>query len=132
MSRGRLEQIASPQQLYDAPDSAFVADFVGTMNRLRCRVVDGQIELGGEEIVHYRPHEVELVASSDATLTGRVVARFFLGGVIRYIVELDDGQRLQVEAFSRSIAAVGEWFGLRFGQSTEVGKGTAANAHMPD
>jgi len=132
MSRGRLEQIASPQELYDAPAGAFVAEFVGSMNRVRARLVDGRMELGGNNTLHYRPHEVRLVNEKDALPRGRVVARFFLGGVTRHVVELADGQRLTVEAFGRSSAAIGEWFGVSFGQVTEVGNGATSDAHLPD
>jgi putative spermidine/putrescine transport system ATP-binding protein len=130
MSRGRLEQIASPQELYDAPGSAFVAEFVGSINRVRARVVDGRMELGGDATLHYRPHEVHLVEANDANPSGRVVARFFLGGATRYVVELTDGQRLTVDAFGRSSASIGDSFGVRFGQITEVG--AASNAHLSD
>ncbi|HYN30009.1 MAG TPA: ABC transporter ATP-binding protein [Dermatophilaceae bacterium] len=38
MNAGRLEQLAPPAELYSAPATAFVADFVGIANRLACRV----------------------------------------------------------------------------------------------
>ena len=132
MSRGRLEQIASPQELYDAPGSAFVADFGGAMTRLHARVLNGRMELGGEETLHYRPHEVQLVNVTDGALTGEIVARFFLGGVTRYVVALADGQRLMVEAFGKSSASIGESLGLRFGQPTAVGSSKPSHAHLPD
>ena len=34
MRDGRLEQCAAPAELYDRPATAFVAEFVGTMNRI--------------------------------------------------------------------------------------------------
>src|SRR5258706_2272615 len=40
MSAGRLEQIAAPAELYTAPATPFVAEFIGTMNRLDSTVVD--------------------------------------------------------------------------------------------
>src|ERR1700735_3956660 len=42
MSKGRLEQIAAPDELYDHPATAFVAEFVGVMNRL-----PGDLQGGG-------------------------------------------------------------------------------------
>jgi putative spermidine/putrescine transport system ATP-binding protein len=42
-NHGRIEQLGSPQSLYDAPESAFVAGFIGDNNRLRCRL-DGRID----------------------------------------------------------------------------------------
>jgi putative spermidine/putrescine transport system ATP-binding protein len=42
MSNGQLEQIAAPDELYDRPATAFVAEFVGVMNRL-----PGELQSGG-------------------------------------------------------------------------------------
>ncbi|MCY0878959.1 MAG: ABC transporter ATP-binding protein [Firmicutes bacterium] len=52
-NRGRAEQIGTPEDIYDRPSSAFVSSFVGTMNRLTCRVLSrerGVLALGSEEI----------------------------------------------------------------------------------
>ncbi len=44
LRRGRLEQVAPPQELYDRPDTLFVARFVGSppMNLLPARITDGE------------------------------------------------------------------------------------------
>jgi len=99
---------------------------------LRARVHNGRMELGGEETLHYRPHDVQLVDVADGALTGEIVARFFLGSMTRYVVALADGQRLLVEAFGKSSAAISEAIGLRFGQSTDVGKSVPSHAQPPD
>jgi putative spermidine/putrescine transport system ATP-binding protein len=44
---GRLEQVASPDDLYERPATAFVAEFVGTMNRLPAVLRDGEVQLLG-------------------------------------------------------------------------------------
>ena len=41
MSHGRVAQIGTPREVYRAPASRFVADFIGTMNRLPGEVTDG-------------------------------------------------------------------------------------------
>src|SRR5438477_5116490 len=41
LSQGRIEQIGSPVEIYGAPATPFVAEFIGTMNRLESVVVDG-------------------------------------------------------------------------------------------
>lgn len=51
MRAGRLEQIAAPQRLYDEPATAFVATFVGTMNRLEGIMVDGaSVRIGDQTL----------------------------------------------------------------------------------
>src|SRR5213080_4372767 len=50
MYRGRIEQMGSPAEMYSAPETPFVSEFIGTMNRLEATVVDperGVVETGG-------------------------------------------------------------------------------------
>ena len=48
MSHGRLEQLATPREIYRQPASGFVARFVGTMNELPATIVDHHtIDVGG-------------------------------------------------------------------------------------
>src|SRR5437763_10371407 len=50
MYRGRIEQMGAPAEMYSAPATPFVAEFIGTMNRLEATVVDperGVVETGG-------------------------------------------------------------------------------------
>ena len=47
MYGGRIEQMGSPAEMYSAPATPFVAEFIGTMNRLEGTVVDGGVEHGG-------------------------------------------------------------------------------------
>src|SRR5262249_45248292 len=49
MRSGRLEQCAAPTELYDRPATAFVAEFVGTMNHLAgVAGADGMVRVGGQ------------------------------------------------------------------------------------
>jgi putative spermidine/putrescine transport system ATP-binding protein len=51
MRQGRLEQVARPAELYSGPQTAFVAEFVGTMNRLPAKVVSpGKVAVLGREV----------------------------------------------------------------------------------
>ena len=43
MYGGRIEQMGSPAEMYSAPATPFVAEFIGTMNRLEGTVVDGGV-----------------------------------------------------------------------------------------
>ena len=54
MSQGRIEQIASPAEIYGAPATPFVAEFVGTMNRIQATVSDpesGELDVAGTAVV---------------------------------------------------------------------------------
>jgi putative spermidine/putrescine transport system ATP-binding protein len=51
MRGGRLEQVASPAELYDAPQTPFVAEFVGTMNRLPGKLAGaGRVSVLGRDV----------------------------------------------------------------------------------
>jgi putative spermidine/putrescine transport system ATP-binding protein len=107
LSSGRIEQIGTPSEMYGAPATPFVAEFIGTMNRLESVVVDGasgEVEHAGTRLtveaargrtkgervlVLVRPELLVLEPSADGggggenTLTGEVVTQTFLGSVTR-------------------------------------------------
>jgi putative spermidine/putrescine transport system ATP-binding protein len=109
MYRGRIEQMGSPAEMYSAPATPFVAEFIGTMNRLEGTVVDpstGTIDSGGNRLtvdaargkpqgarvlVLIRPETVEVEAANgggDAnSIAGEVLTHTFLGPVTRLRID---------------------------------------------
>ncbi|MGH6882700.1 MAG: ABC transporter ATP-binding protein, partial [Hypericibacter sp.] len=58
MSEGRMEQVGAPFEIYNYPRTRFVASFVGTLNILRGKVIDGgtgRIEVDGQQIATAKP-----------------------------------------------------------------------------
>jgi len=119
MSHGRLEQIAAPDELYTNPATAFVAEFVGVMNR-----IPGELQPGGQvtalgstvPIRGQRPEEATvdvLVRPEGLTLevvengNGIVTTRTFLGSVTRVGVQLSGDIAVQVDRPSAESAALG-------------------------
>jgi iron(III) transport system ATP-binding protein len=106
MHDGAVEQIGTPQEIYDAPSSLFVARFVGHMNFLpatplgpgESRVADLRLrhrpvapDAGGAVTLAIRPEDVVLgPAAREAANRGpaRVAALQFLGGYTRVTLEL--------------------------------------------
>ena len=91
-NNGRIEQLGTPKDLYDAPRTEFVARFVGSAN-----VIGGET-LHLEPSRHYalRPEKIGIsshVSSSSSSLTGQLLDVHFLGSQTRYEV-LVSGQRL--------------------------------------
>jgi putative spermidine/putrescine transport system ATP-binding protein len=119
MHGGRLEQCAPPAELYDRPATAFVAEFVGTMNRLPGRVTGaGTVEVlgrrmpmavdgpdSGEVDVLVRPEAVDVVADPDGE--GQVVATTFLGATTRLTVRLADGREVKVDVPTHEAGVLG-------------------------
>ncbi|HEX5189749.1 MAG TPA: TOBE domain-containing protein [Streptosporangiaceae bacterium] len=111
MKQGKLEQIAFPDQLYAHPVTAFVAEFVGTMNRIPCEVAGtGQVRaLGAVVPVHgqqpagdvkevdvlVRPEGLRIEAAPGGN--GTVTDRSFLGSVSRISVRLSGDVTVKVD-----------------------------------
>lgn len=109
MKDGRLEQIAVPDQLYAHPATAFVAEFVGTMNRIPgeltgsgqvCALgvvvpVNGATPPGGDVDVLVRPEglRIKVVPGGNGIVTDRA----FLGSVTRIGVRLSGDVAVKVD-----------------------------------
>jgi putative spermidine/putrescine transport system ATP-binding protein len=118
MRQGKLEQIAAPDELYADPATAFVAEFVGVMNR-----VPGELQPGGQvtamgmtvPVRGHRPDETEvdvLVRPEGLTMevaengNGIVTTRTFLGSVTRVGVQLSGDVAVQVDRPSAESAGL--------------------------
>ncbi len=117
MNQGLVEQVGSPEQVYQEPANVYVADFLGSANvldvevierssgRVRCRLgahvldVDGSAARGPAKAV-VRLERVELTAAGpDAptaanTVTGLVDRVTYLGPTTQVVLRLSDGQAL--------------------------------------
>jgi putative spermidine/putrescine transport system ATP-binding protein len=107
LSKGRIEQIGEPAEIYGAPATPFVAQFVGTMNRIESTVsrdTPGMVDSSGVRLpvaaaqgrrpgervlLLVRPETVQLEAAGaeNGGLTGEVVSHTFLGSVTRVRVQ---------------------------------------------
>jgi putative spermidine/putrescine transport system ATP-binding protein len=128
MRAGKLEQVAAPDELYDRPATAFVAEFVGTMNRL-----PGVLGAGGSAVtvlgaavgvrdggpssgpvtVLVRPENLTVAPAEGGN--GIVFLRTFLGATSRITVLLSGDLQVLVDVPSTQAAA------MTPGASVEVG-----------
>jgi len=122
MHRGRIEQLGGPDELYDRPESPFVADFIGTTNLLtgtvetvsadvavirlesgdRC-LAAGDGRQAGESIqLSVRPESIELGASNGSNGADHIAAEVeqvaYLGAAVQYQVRTAGGLGLSVLA----------------------------------
>ncbi len=85
MNQGRIEQIDTPEALWDRPASAFVCDFLGGANAVAAAAAGGRIHIGGVALPNHapaigdgaargfiRPHEFDLAAAGAAGLPVRL------------------------------------------------------------
>jgi putative spermidine/putrescine transport system ATP-binding protein len=99
-NQGKIEQVGSPAEVYEAPRTAFVAGFVGTSNLLTGETAkaitgaDGTFTVRPEKIQIADPDAV--VNQDDCAATGTVRDVVYVGINTRYIVTLDGGGELVV------------------------------------
>ncbi|MBV0890957.1 ABC transporter ATP-binding protein [Paracoccus sp. Z118] len=101
MSKGRIEQIASPVEAYNHPASPFVASFLGKTNTLSGEVRGGTLSVGdyradvpgadGPVAVTLRPEKMRFDATG---LRGTVASRVFQGNSWSYHVDTAQGEVL--------------------------------------
>ncbi|ODT65132.1 MAG: sulfate ABC transporter ATP-binding protein [Pelagibacterium sp. SCN 63-23] len=109
MSQGRIEQVGTPDTVYDTPSSPFVFGFIGESSKLEVTVEKGDIWLGdrplgisgaegqGAARLFFRPHDIELV-DGDAALAGVVASSRRVGGTRRVELELGGkGDRVEID-----------------------------------
>ncbi len=117
MAAGRLEQIASPTELYDRPRTRFVAEFVGLTNRIKGTAADGRVSLlgtslpllegsdkSGRVIALVRPENVQLSAEPGAD--ARIVAVSFLGSMCRIQATLPTGELIVAQMAASDFAGL--------------------------
>jgi putative spermidine/putrescine transport system ATP-binding protein len=117
MEKGRIAQWGTPQEIYHRPATAFVADFIGTMNRIAGEKIDGhlvsasgRIPLGALDAreVMFRPEDVMLVAAGSHHIEAKVLSSFFLGDRTRLVVDAGAASPLVVETSERRSWSPGE------------------------
>ena len=117
MKDGNIMQIGTPNEIYAKPQNPFVAGFIGVSNFLDCEVRDGctvvQDEItvdiplrkafSGKAKLSARPEQLFF---SEQGMPGKVLFSTFLGDFIEYEVELDNGQSLIVNEYTKDASEV--------------------------
>jgi iron(III) transport system ATP-binding protein len=117
MNAGRIEQLGSPQEVYEHPRSEFVARFIGSSNIIRGKALDAStlsfagasiacsgaaFASGADGAASIRQHDMQLsstrLADAGNVIEAQVVRNVFLGSARDYIVEAKDGTQLRVVA----------------------------------
>jgi spermidine/putrescine transport system ATP-binding protein len=142
MSNGHIEQIASPQEMYESPATVFVADFLGVSNLMEVsaasggsvsngtRIRVGQYELtaghgqapGGNTKATIRPERIRLEAGNapggENRIPGQVERWVYLGNAVQLIIKIDTGHTVQCLMHNN-------------GEEIPYGPGASVQVHMP-
>jgi sulfate transport system ATP-binding protein len=113
LNHGHVEQVGSPQDVYDHPQTSFVYEFLGAANRLHGKVdasgfvVDGaalpvaiSTDFSGPAFAYVRPHDLQLYPQSAGHREGIVVdvrRVVTLGGSVRVELAGREGNLLEAE-----------------------------------
>ena len=108
MNAGRIEQLGTPDELYERPTTRFVAGFLGVSNLISGSAApDGTVRVDGTEIrvtpealggrsgpvaVGIRPEKIQLGEDGENRVRGEVKERAYIGVSTQYIVETEAGE----------------------------------------
>ncbi|NKX43620.1 ABC transporter ATP-binding protein [Roseibacterium sp. KMU-115] len=104
MRAGRIEQAAPPDEIFDRPATAYVADFIGSSNFWPSLVADGRVSLpDGQSVatglrgavrVMARPHNLQIAPPAAGPWQGRVAFQRSVGPLVEYHVETEGGDAM--------------------------------------
>ena len=122
MKEGHIMQIGTPREIYAKPQNPFVAGFIGVSNFLDCEVkassagdaavsIKGELDITvpvrraytGKGKISARPEQLFF---SESGMPGTVLFSTFLGDFIEYEVQLNDGQNLIVNEYTKDTSEV--------------------------
>ena len=106
MNAGRIEQVGTPEAIYERPATEFVATFIGEINLLPCE--------GG--VAGLRPERIRVTGESDGRVSGVLEEVAYHGASRRCTVRLDDGRCLVVRT-GEAVGGAGARVGLDWSDS---------------
>jgi iron(III) transport system ATP-binding protein len=126
MNAGKIDQLGTPEDIYDRPQSEFVARFIGASNVIKgiardgnhvavagatLQVVGAKLTPGQSAVVAIRQHDIELSMQKpqDAqnAVKATVTRQVFLGASRDYMVETSDGTTLRIVTATENAVARG-------------------------
>nr|WP_246582986.1 ABC transporter ATP-binding protein [Clostridium simiarum] len=123
MNEGNIEQIASPEEIYERPTTKFVADFIGETNLIegkvssiekedvlleveegeKIRVENSDFSIGELVCIAVRPERLKIKEKpdrGDEWLRGTLKERIYIGAALRTVIELNNGREIVINEFA--------------------------------
>lgn len=103
MSQGHIEQIGTPEEVYEHPATPFVLNFLGDVNMFHARGAgtpqDSPFGLASESVGYVRPHDLEVLREAEQGTTPAILHRTYaVGPIIRLELQWSDADRETFEA----------------------------------
>ena len=132
MDKGKVVQIATPVEMYSAPKTKFVADFIGTSNLFAGALASGsitvkgkslptpatQLAAGAKVVLVVRPEDIEL--GTNGTISGTLVSSNFYGGSSLLFVDCGFDQLVKVSCALNQVPPVGSVCHLSWNPSDSI------------
>lgn len=118
MKAGDIMQVGTPEQIYKNPENTFVAGFIGISNFIECNISgndpkQAKVEINkeftidiklrkaysGKALLSARPEQLSF--SESEGIPGKIIISTFLGDFIEYEIELDNGQTIQLNEYTK-------------------------------
>jgi putative spermidine/putrescine transport system ATP-binding protein len=124
MRNGAIVQVGSPREIYFAPATRFVAEFIGAANIVEAECSAGTLTLPGGKLAiadgaaagpvfaMIRPESIGIVATEGAALSGRVEGVSFIGDRQRLSISGAAGKPIMVDAPNLIAIKAGDRVGL--------------------
>jgi putative spermidine/putrescine transport system ATP-binding protein len=140
MNHARIEQIGTPQEIYERPATTFAADFIGTSNIFRGVVADGMLRTpdgafplpargavtGTDVALVVRPEHMRIVDRAECRVSGQIVEAVYAGAETRLIVRLGSGAEIAVRVAPAAAA------GMVVGGTVDVGWDRNSGTLVPE
>lgn len=110
MNEGRIQQEGTPEEIYNEPENAFVADFIGDSNIVSGRMIEDKlVRINGVDFpcidgaeqgfnpgrrvdVVIRPEDIEIKRFGKGLFNGTIISKLFIGMHYEMLVESEDGK----------------------------------------
>src|SRR4030042_916973 len=122
MNKGKIEQIGSPEEIYNKPKSVFVADFIGNANfvdaviekfninsitvNIQNSLLDipkesdsSKFKIGEDVYLAIKPEAVK-ISKNNSKFKGKICSKFFLGSSMEYEIEFDNSVITSIQSNS--------------------------------
>jgi putative spermidine/putrescine transport system ATP-binding protein len=111
INEGRIEQLGTPEEIYEQPRNAFVAEFIGISNMMHGRIEAGSIRTedgalplpagctrrtGDSGVLVIRPEKIVFCAADEALVSGQVEESIYAGSETKVLVRLRSGNLMTV------------------------------------
>ncbi|MBR6766373.1 MAG: ABC transporter ATP-binding protein [Clostridia bacterium] len=127
MNNGVIDQVGTPEEIYERPATRFTADFIGQTNLLECRVAEGgcpdvvleyagtkfparcgfEVKKGDNVALSLRMERLSFGPGpvSRCAIPGILESRHYAGGSLRAVIRLNDGRAVTVQCQTAERAA---------------------------